>query len=465
MASPKKNFLLGGGPSGEIDDLIRVEKSSYKPTPTGTRGHMSLHRTKIARGGLGSGKTRWGGEHIDNLCLRYPGALCFIGRKDITSLKTTTQLEYLEKVVSPETIEGFNVNDNILYYKNGSKVLFRETKEPDKVKSLELTAYMVDEADESPTDEIWEKLDDRLRQTFLINGKRVVPPHAGLIILNPVDEHHWIYKLAHRKDIDLIDLQFNTYENEANLPPQYIPNLLRKLPPWEIRRLIYGEWGRSVKGKPVIHGFKEKTHVRHFDFNPNLPLLRGWDFGFNRPALRISQLDPVLGRYSILDEYLGDRIYLDKVVPIANKMVLKYAGAEHPVMDYGDPHGADEKDTGESSIDYLRVHHKIYVRFQRSRIRTGLEEIQHKVLTKGPRSSEELDIEDPLFEVHPRCKITIAGYLYGYARGDDGIPIKDGYFDHLPDIDRYIMINTVNAHLAAKRKQKRRRPRNRYTGY
>ena len=123
-SSPKKRFLDEMEAQDEFDNLIQVEPNEYKPSELGTRAHLSMSKTKIIRGGLGSGKTRWACQHIDNLCLQYPGALCLVGRKDLTSLKTTTQKEYLEFVVRPQTIETFHVNDNTLFYRNGSQVIF-----------------------------------------------------------------------------------------------------------------------------------------------------------------------------------------------------------------------------------------------------------------------------------------------------------------------------------------------------
>jgi hypothetical protein len=456
----------------QFDNLLRVERSAYKPGPTGTRMHMSLARTRICRGGLGSGKSRAGSEHVNNLALQYPGSTHFIGRKDLTSLKETTQKEFLEKVVDSATIDSFNVNDNKLFYKNGSQVLFRETKEPDKVKSLELTSYMIDEADENDAPEIWEKIDDRLRQKIWVDGQYIEPPYAGLLVFNPVDENHWLYGLAIRKDIDLEDFQFSTYENIDNLPPSYIPNLLSKLPPWEVDRLVHGNWGRAVRGRPVYHGFNRLTHVRPLSVDPSLPILRGWDFGYNHPAVRWAQLDPVTGRYTILREFLGKDQHLQDhpgkpgVVSIIRQITKELAGPGYPIFDYGDPHGNDMKDVGPSSIEYLRVHHSIHVITRRERIKTGRDEIQHKIGTIGPIDpSDPKKGESPLFLVDPSCKTTITAYEGGYHRDETGEPVKDGFYDHLPDTDRYIIVNTMNAGLKQRFQANRYQPRNKWTGY
>lgn len=453
-----------------FDNLIKINRNSYKPTKMGHRLHMSLARTRICRGGLGSGKTRTGTEHINNLALRYPRSTHLIGRKDLTSLKETTQKEFLEKVVDRVLVDSFNVNDNKLIYKNGSEILFRELKEPDKVKSLELTSYLIDEADENPTPEIWGKIDDRLRQKIEGPNGWYAPPYAGLLVFNPTNEDHWLYQLSIRKDIDIEDLQFSTYDNIDNLPPDYIPNLLKKLPPWEVERLVFGNWGRAVHGLPVYHGFTRENNVRLLKMNPELPLLRGWDFGYGHPAVTFCQIDHTLGRVYILREYFGTNIKLEDVVCEVKRITSELVGAtRYPTFDYGDPHGADEKDSGPSSIEYLRLHHGIHVIHRRERIKTGMEEIQHKISTKAPLFPPKADgpkpPEESLFLVDPSCRVTITAFEGGYHRDSDGVPEKDGKYDHLPDAIRYLVVNTMNRGLQHKFKARRYKPSNIYTGY
>lgn len=473
-ASPRHNFLRRDEDTDQFENLIRIERTQYKPNKVMQRLHSSLARTRINRGGLGGGKSRGMNEHLYALMLSYPGARVLIGRKDLTSLKETTQKEFLEKVVDPQMVEQFNVNDNKLYLKNKSEVLFRETKEPDKVKSLELTGYGLDECDENDTQEIWEKLDDRLRQKIFMDGQWVTPPYAGILTLNPCSEEHWIYELAHRTDISVEDFQSSTYDNIDNLPADYIPNLIKKLPPWEVSRLVHGNWGRQIKGKPVYHGFSYENNVRALRLNPEWPVLRGWDFGFNHPAVRWMQQDPITGRRFLLREFLGTQQYLNaptkdrpSVIDEVKRITHELCGPSHPILDYCDPHGADKKDTGPSSVETLRIHYGIHCQHQRSRIEKGMTEIQELIATKAPMDPAKPTDQQSLWLVDQSCKITIALYSGGYHRDELGQPNKDGYYDHLADVDRYIVVNTMNRGLVHRFKQKSKiyKPRNYFTGY
>jgi hypothetical protein len=469
LASPRHRFLQGSN-EDDFETLVKVEKTNYRPGKVATRMHMSMAQTRICRGGLGSGKTRAGGEHINHLCLTYPGALCVIARYDSTTLRETTQREFLQNVVSPETVEAFNINENKLYYKNGSAVLFKDCKDPASFKSLEITAYMIDEADENPSQDLWDKLDERLRQKIKgPDGEVIIPLYAGLLVLNPTDEEHWIYKLSKRTDISIEDFQFSTYDNEHNLPPNYISNLIRKTPAWDIPRLVHGNWGRQVKGKPVIHGFTYENHVKRLKLDENLLMLRGWDFGFRHPGCLWLQIDPRRKQIRVLREKIGTDIYLDDFAREVKAEHETVCGPSFPTMDYADPHGADKKDNALSSIETLRLHHGITCLFKRQRVKTGLDELQERVLATTPILDEygrPTGKDEPQLLVDASCTVLIGALMGGYHRDEDGEPVKDGYFDHLMDCFRWPVVHNMNP-MAAQRFQTRKSyvPKNRVTGY
>jgi hypothetical protein len=466
--STKHNFLERIDEDQDLsDNVIEVDRTQYNPGPKHREVHLSPSRIKVLRGGLGSGKTRTASEHVNAILQAYPGARAVIARKNLGDLKDTTQREFLNTVVAPETIAGFNVNDNDLHYKNSSIAMFRETKDPLKFKSFEIAIYLLDECDENPTDAIFDMLDQRLRQQpVMIDGVKTPLPFQGLLVTNPPDEEHWIAQLAGRTDLDVRDFQFTTFDNQHNLPPDYIPNLMKRLPPWEIDRLIYGNWGRDIKGKPVIHGFAMETHVRTLKFRPDLPLLRGWDFGFNHPCVSFGQMDPHSGRFYKHREYLGNKQYLPDVVRAVKEITVQLAGIGHPVEDFADPHGLDQKDTGPGSIEVLRVEHGIHCLSHRTRIKTGLEEIQRMVLGKSLVGDGEHSKLVSHFLVDPSCRMTIAAYMGGYHRDESGEAVKDGKYDHLVDTDRYVIVNKKNSILSNWLKmQGSRKPRNPITGY
>lgn len=465
MSSAKKDFLnkTSLDEVDSQDNLIEIA-STYMPGMTANRVHQSTKKIRLLRGGLGSGKTRCGVEHINHLALEFPGSLHLVARKDITSLKVTTQREF-ESVIIPETIASFNLHDNNLYYKNGSLVIFRETKDPKKVLSLELTSFMLDEVDENEHRDIVDNLERRLRQKIMVDGKKVEPPYAGLCVFNPVPKSHWLYELSQEDNVD--DIQFSTYENAHNLPESYIPDLERRFAkaPWEIDRLLKGNWGIEVKGKPVIHGFGPE-HVMPLTIRPDLPLIRVWDFGYGHPCCKLAQFDHKVGkhgRWMLFRELLGHNIKLVDFAPLAIKMTLELAQGMH-TLDFGDTHGSDHKDVGETSIDTLKTKFGIYVNHSRQRIKVGIDDIQTLVSETAVLYENDPKLY-PCFLVDPMCPNSRDAYTYGYHKGQDGLPVKDGYFDHFVDADRYGVFGMRGRAMGARRTKNKYRPRNAITGY
>lgn len=423
-----------------------------------------------------SGKSRTMVEHLNQMCLTYPGGNVVLARKDLGDLKKTAQAEYLSKAVVPETIERFNVNDNTLYYKNGSKCFFMECKTPSNFKSLELIAYGVEEADENEEgvgkDRLMTMLDGRLRQRISIDGRNVPVPYCGIWTYNPTTDDHWLAKLEDKPEYAMEVFRSSTYDNQQNLPPDYIPNLIATLAPWEIQSLVFGNRAKSPKGKPVLHGFTLEENVRQLKIFPHLPLIRGWDFGFNHPCISLSQYDPEFKRLIKHRELLGNKEQLQFFAPKAIALSRALVGPGFTIFDTCDPHGKDQRDVGDSSVEYLRIHHQVHCNTKRQQIKTGLDEMQELIITRAPfrpvdwTDGQEIKEESRLL-IDASCRGTIAAYMGGYYRNAEGKPEKDDLHDHYVDTDRYIVVNQMNSGLAYHRKKNQNRyvPTDPVTGY
>lgn len=455
------------------DGIVRVEKRGYNPTPMFIDFHRSLARTRLNVGGLGSGKTRAMVEHLNTMALTYPGGRIVLARRDLGDLKKTAQTEFLETVISAETIDRYNINENTLYYKNGSVVYFMETKTPSNFKSLEIIAYGIEEADENDEgvgkDRLMTMLNGRLRQKIYRNGIPIPVPYCGIWTYNPTTDDHWLAKLEDNPEPNMRVFRSSTYDNAHNLPPDYIPNLLASLAPWEINSLIYGNRSSRPKGQPVIHGFTVENNVRKLTVHHHLPLYRSWDFGFNHPCVSLFQYDPEFKRFMKMRELIGNKEQLKLFAPKVITLTRELVGPLFATFDVCDPHGADQRDVGEGSVEYLRLHHGIHCNFKRQKLKTGLDEIQELVLTKAKYRPVDWanDPGVPLPEeyrylIDTSCKLSIAAYMGGYYRGEDGKPAKDDLHDHPVDTDRYGVVHTMGAGLAFNhhRRQKRYVPRN-----
>lgn len=116
-----------------------------------------LYRYLLFGGGVGGGKSYLGASIIVNLAYTHPGTSYAVLRKNLPTLKRTTLQTFLKYCREHNFKEGrdflFNKADMTFTFNNGSIIYFMEadiTKDPDvnKLGGLELTAAMIDEADE-----------------------------------------------------------------------------------------------------------------------------------------------------------------------------------------------------------------------------------------------------------------------------------------------------------------------------
>ena len=94
-------------------------------------------------------------------------------------------------------------------------------------------------------------------------------------------------------------------ENLENLPGQrayYTAAAKNKTEAW-VRQFIEAEWGWSIAGKPVVGSFNSQVHLskKPLIFNPNMPLIGGYDPGISGSAMTFAQED-LEGRLHVMGE-------------------------------------------------------------------------------------------------------------------------------------------------------------------
>ena len=178
-----------------------------------------------------------------------------------------------------------------------------------------------------------------------------------------------------------------------------------------------------------------KLHVKELLYNPYKHVLRGWDFGYHHPATvwaQINDKDQLL----ILRESMGTNITLD---PFGKN--IRAISKEHYTTkfdDYCDPSGRSKSDKSErTSVDILRTL-GIRCRMKDTGVVDGLNLTRQLLL---PREDGELG-----FYIDPQCTNLIDGFFGGYAlRENSEDPDKDGFYEHLFDALRYIVVNVFDA--------------------
>lgn len=399
-----------------------MKVNSYKPLPKQLEFHNLKTKYKALIGGFGSGKTKSGIWESIDLCMRYPNNIGMICRKRSVDLRDTTQKMFFEECPK-ELIKRYIKSERRVIFINNSEIIFRGVDEEEKRRGLNLGFFYIDEASEVSAD-IFNMLQGRLRLSS-------VPKHYGFLTSNPPNIDHWIYKyFVENNHPDYGIVRMASYDN-VFLPPDYIESLKRSYPESWVRRYIEGEFGFAQRGQPVFSGFSEKMHVTELRYMPAKPVLRGWDFGFRRPACVWVQIDND-DRVCVLKELLGNNEYLndfaDKVIKMSN---IWFPDAKFE--DYVDASGMQKSDkTSLTSIDILK-NKGLKPMFRRIPVNSGLMLIQKKITT--------LIGDKPGLLINTDCRILKEALLGGYYYSEDSNkdePYKDGFYEHIVDALRYI---------------------------
>jgi len=400
---------------------------NYEPVSWASEFHSSQDPWSCLSGGLGSGKSTTAIEELKALALENAGFTYLIGRKTLPSLRDTTMKTFFARM-EDGLIKKHDKTHNIVTLINNSEFIFRPLDDLEKMKSLEIGGFFIDEANEVGQD-MFNTLQSRCRQK--VKGKEPTM-YRGILGLNPGEEDHWIPQLfLHVKPKGHRMFASTTLDNLKNLPEGYVESLKAMYTPDMQQRMIYGMFGRVHKGKPVYAQFSRGSYIKPVEYDKSKPLIRTWDFGFNHPAIVWMQMHNMQIR--IIAEMMGNQIYLqdfikDDVLPYQMRL---FGDQTIKPIDFCDPRGSDASDKGKSSVQVLQEH-GIYPAYRRTWIEEGIKDVKQCLDTK------DKDTEEPNLLVHPRCKNVIEGFRGGYAREDgEEKPKKDGYFEHLMDCTRY----------------------------
>ena len=288
----------------------RLVQTTYKPNIKQLQGHASRARRTLFGGAWGGGKTRWLAEDGFKFLMKYPGIECFFARYDLANLMKPTQLyEVFLTKIAPEVMVPWQQGGIILRhwqswppwirFTNGSRASFDGLK--DYQASAEYGWVGVDQAEEVP----WETLvllGSRLRQK-LPSGKR--PPYRMRFTCNPDPgelKKNFIDNLAP----GCAFIRALAFDNQVNLPPNYIRDRREELTEEDYRRYIEGSWEAFIG--QALSEFNRQIHVvpYHDDWiKEKWPVWRGIDHGTSpHPTVCLwVTRDPDKGDYYFCMEY------------------------------------------------------------------------------------------------------------------------------------------------------------------
>jgi len=207
-------------------------------------------RYALVTGGRGSGKSFALATALVAWMDREPGRKILYTRYTLASAKDSIIPEFEEKIGLLGLDGRFASTSNEIIHVNGSRILFRGIKTSEgvqtaKLKSIQgVNAWIVDEAEELPSEELFDKIDLSIRDGRASN--RVV------LCLNPSHKTHWIYRrwFEHGQLADTIHIHSDYRDNLRNLPPDYVAKAeeCRRLNPRRHNGVWLGQWLEEMEG-------------------------------------------------------------------------------------------------------------------------------------------------------------------------------------------------------------------------
>ena len=244
---------------------------AYKANPRQAAFHAASETNKLYGGAMGGGKT-WAlcAEAIALSC-DYPGNRGYICRHELTSFKRSTGLTLDLLLSRAGLIERHHQTDHFYLLKNGSVIYYGglgdDLNAIDKLKSMELGWFAIDEASET-TEAFFLMLGSRLR--LQLPGIK----YFGLLASN-LDPGWLKPRFIDQKLPDHIFIPALPKDN-PDLPDGYVDRLKELFPADWVARFLEGDWS-AFEGTNNVFPYKAITDACQRILEPGSPKALGVD--------------------------------------------------------------------------------------------------------------------------------------------------------------------------------------------
>lgn len=261
----------------------------------------------LLSGSVGSAKSILMAHLAVRHCIMNEGALLLLGRKSMPDLKATIfqKIKDHMEMSFQENVDYAVVEYNAtIEFKNGSKIISRSWSDRKfkKVRSLELSAAIIEELTENEEQEPYDEIKMRVGRLAHISQNQSFICCAS----NPDSPAHWAYKYFIDTDIATRHVYYSVTTDNPFLPESYVNQLKTDLDPKLARRMIYGEW-IEISTELVYYAYKKEDNYRDTTYKINLryPISISWDFN-------IGQGKPLS---AVIFQFIDDVMYIfDEVV-------------------------------------------------------------------------------------------------------------------------------------------------------
>lgn len=318
-----------------VCNLCNAVEIYYYPQPHQIAFHRDPHTFKAIFGAYGSGKTTTAVMSIVEHVLNVSNGRTAMLAPTMQMLRETSYSELLKFL--PHT----HIKDEIktkgsekLILKNGHEILLLPSDDADKIRSLNLTAFYLEEASNSKYD-VFVELTARTRNTAAFIYKKDADGNImttfddvrqidipiieknrllGVICSNP--DSGWIRtEILHKSDVVIAPVRYprdkeynpdmsthlhSSFQNKY-LDPDFQTRIGRGKPDWWVKRYIYGSFEYT---EGLVYPRFAEGIVDPFPIPPTWKRMFGVDFGLRDPTVMLAlAIDPESGICYVYDEH------------------------------------------------------------------------------------------------------------------------------------------------------------------
>jgi len=265
--------------------------NTYKPQPHQLSVHQDPTLYLMNAGGYGTGKTLTSRQELYRHVLITPNANVLIGAK-VTSQYEQTIKRDIENDFPKALVQSVSVQKSYIDLVNGARILFRPFDDPDKLRSLNLSMFLIVEASEVNPD-TFHQLKTRLRNhaafTDHYDWRRGIietNPGAGWIrsdvLLNAANIHTYGSTVEQHPPSLTPDPNISVHiastDSNKFLPPNFIEELTANKPSWWVQKFIYGSF---MYAEGLVYPAATKAIVPHFTPPKHWKRIVACDYGLS----------------------------------------------------------------------------------------------------------------------------------------------------------------------------------------
>lgn len=394
--------------------------------------HKDSHTFSGNFGGYGSGKTLTSREEIYKHIFITPGGNTLIGANVASQYEQTIKRE-IDSDLPLAFVRRINTQKNYYDLINGHRILFRPYDDPDKLRSYNLTMFLIMEASEVKQ-QSFTQLKTRLRNTAATKSKvdengNVLYKTAANGVKIPLIEHDWRKGIIesnpsagwirdeillvsdeikkhgeivdeYEVDPELSDPAISTHvtSTSANefLPDDFIANNVKNKPLWWVNRYIYGSF-LYAEGK--VYPKALSCICDDFEIPKDWKHIIAFDYGLSDPAVfLLGAVDKGKGVLYIYDEVRSNDNNIEELSNIFFKFTKHVPTGGwicSPIIDpkSGPKRDYDKKSLSDHFLDYGIAFQPGYVNIDARifRLNTYFETGRCKIMRKCRNLIKELD--------------------------------------------------------------------------